>query len=104
MMNLRNLCAVIVIALLLGCAQAPDIPGLYHAQNGDAVVRLTLGEDGKGLWSTEDDDVPLTWEIKKGEVWLHTKSGGVLPGKIGDDGVIRLELPSVGNLEFRQVR
>ncbi|MBU1002958.1 MAG: hypothetical protein KKE73_10595 [Proteobacteria bacterium] len=100
----RNGLVVLVVLLTLGCSQVPDVPGTYSAKNGAATVHLTLGDDGKGVWSTEGEDVPLTWQVKKGEVWLHTKSGGVLPGRISEGGVIRLELPGVGELEFRQIR
>lgn len=100
----RNGLLALAVMLILGCSRTPEVPGTYFAKNGEAAVHLTLGEDGKGVWSTEGDDVQLTWQVKNGEVWLHTKSGGVLPGRIAGDGVIRLDLPGVGALEFRQVR
>lgn len=98
------LLALVLLLAVAGCAQAPDWPGTYHAKTGETQVELILGEDGKGVWSTEDDDVPLTWEVKKGEVWMHTKSGGVLPGRVGGDGVLLVELPGVGKMTFRKVR
>lgn len=107
MRSLRGLTAVALAILLLavlGCTQAPDWPGTYHAKNGDTSVELTLGDDGKGVWSTEDDDVALTWEVKKGEVWLHTKSGGVLPGSVVGDGMLQVELPGVGRMTFTKIR
>jgi len=100
----RGWLLAVVMAVALGCSQGHEAPGTWTAKDGDSLVHLTLNQDGKGVWATEDDEVPLTWEVKKGEVWLHTKSGGVLPARIGEDAVMRVDLPGVGTLEFRQTK
>lgn len=103
-----RLLAVMLLAAVCalgGCGKEADILGTYHATGADGVeVELVLGESGKGTWATDEADVALTWEVKRGEVWLHTRSGGVLSGVVQSGGVIRMDLPGVGKLEFKQVK
>lgn len=102
----RGLAALcLALALAAGCAGEGDPQGTYYARSGNGEeVHLTLSEGGKGSWDTDGTDVPLTWETRKGGIWLHTRSGGVLRGEIFGGGEIRIDLPGVGVLTFRQVK
>ena len=97
--------ALLVVVLgLFACGAHEDMVGTYYAAGEAGVeVSLALHDGGKGTWTTDEADVPLTWELKGGELWLHTRAGGVLSGAVEGGGVVRMDLPGVGELVFRQV-
>ena len=93
----------LTVWLVAGCSGQANLAGTYHAKGNDGIeAQLVLQDGGKGSWSTDEADVDLTWERKGDEVWLHTRSGGVLPGTILDGGNIHVDLPGVGDLTFRR--
>jgi hypothetical protein len=77
---------------LLSCGSAQDLSGRYVSIAGQPAVQLELERDGKGEWATDIDAVPVKWEVRGGEVWLHTKAGGVLKGTI-KGGTLVFDLP-----------
>lgn len=86
--------------LMAGCEGSPGLEGKYLAQGQDGKsVTLTLKPGFTGEWETATDSVPVRWEVRGGEVWLHSKNGGILRGKI-QDGALRVSLPGEGELVF----
>ena len=59
--------------------------------------------NGQGSWSIEEDNVSFKWEIRENEIWLHTKSGGVIVGKIVGE-TIEINLPAAGEYYFKKVK
>ena len=106
LVRLAGAAVLVVLALgLCACGAREDMVGSYHAAgHGGVDVSLVLHEGGKGTWTTDEADVPLTWELKGDELWLHTRAGGVLSGVVEGGGVVRMDLPGVGELVFRQVK
>ena len=49
-------------------------------------------EKGKAIWRIPDNEVSFRWDIKGKEIWLSTKSGGIIIGKIQGD-TIEVKLP-----------
>ncbi|MGE4191865.1 MAG: hypothetical protein AB7E51_00600 [Pseudodesulfovibrio sp.] len=100
-MTRRDLLLLMLLPAFTACAPDRDtLPGDYSARNGEIEIRLRLGKDGKGVWSTDTDEIPFKWSRRdEGHIWLHTVAGGVIPGTIeGED--IRLTLPGVPPLVF----
>jgi hypothetical protein len=101
----------ILILLLVSCVSCSEdetrVTGKYMAQTGDGeqsmTVLLELGEDGTGSWAIEEDHVKFKWETRGEEILFHTRSGGVIVGKIGKEAV-EIYLPGVGIHSFRKIR
>lgn len=95
--------AGVVVCLLLigGCSGGVDVSGRWLADGKDGEVLLILDDGGKGSWATADDDISFIWEQRGKEIWLHTRAGGVLVGKVREQNEIRFDLPGVGLLVFR---
>jgi len=71
-------------------------------------IILELKENGDGLWKVGTDgakgtfvEVPFAWYIKRGDLRINTKAGGVIVGKIDKD-TIRMTLPGSKALTFRK--
>ncbi|MBI5522190.1 MAG: hypothetical protein HY910_06135 [Desulfarculus sp.] len=99
--------AVLCLAGLwaVGCQPGQDLPGKYlasHPEDPGSQVVLVLQPAGKGSWSYSDEEVPLRWEARGGEVWLHLKGGGLLAGRPDRDAAIKLELPGYGDILFQR--
>lgn len=108
-MRYLMLCLVLTVSItaLVSCAPARDLAGGYEAvdpRDGIKKASLELKEDGKGSWKMNQEDFAFTWEDRGGEVWLHSKSGGVISGVIQNDLSIRIDLPGVGSFRFEKVR
>ena len=104
----RFLMMVLVFSLLLAmsCQDRGRLSGRYAAggdENQDSLtISLELMANGQGSWSIEEDNVSFKWELRKGEIWLHTKSGGVIVGKIVGE-TIKITLPALGEYDFKKV-
>jgi ABC-type amino acid transport substrate-binding protein len=92
--------ALLSALLLVACSGQVAIEGTYTASSDTGEVVLVLKDAGKGTWSTEDDDIAFTWDKRGKSIWIHTKAGGVLSGKVTPDGTILLSLPGVGDFTF----
>ncbi|MBN2140329.1 MAG: hypothetical protein JW718_04920 [Desulfovibrionaceae bacterium] len=74
-----------------------------HPSAQDRVAVLILDEDGKGSLSFNGDNAPLKWTAKtRGEVWLHTRDGGVIEARQKDFG-LEMSLPGVGAMAFTRI-
>ncbi|MBU1248110.1 MAG: hypothetical protein KKB70_05390 [Proteobacteria bacterium] len=102
-MTTKSLLPVALFLFLAFSACSPDkesLVGKYTAQGDATEVVLTLGEDGRGTWSTDLDEISFKWSLSQdGQVWLHTTDGGVLSGTHGEEGLV-LTLPGVGEFVF----
>ncbi|MCU0572508.1 MAG: hypothetical protein MUC41_05895 [Syntrophobacteraceae bacterium] len=100
------LALMVCISALSSCGPARDLAGRYEAvdpRDGQKRLPLELKDDGKGSWKMNHEDFTFTWEERGGEVWLHSKSGGVIAGTIHDDLSIHIALPGVGSFRFEKL-
>lgn len=107
MKSFRFLLSLLIPCLLalLSCQSGTDLTGTYEAVsplNPDASVTLVLKAEGKGAWSVDGEEVAFQWEVRGDELWLHTRSGGVLTGRVGEDDSIDITLAGVGKLLFKK--
>jgi hypothetical protein len=90
-----------------GCKNSGEVPGKYLAElkepTASISIKLQLGANGQGSWDMKGERVFFRWETQGQEVWLHTKSGGVVAGRILGRGVIEIKLPGAGTLSFRKI-
>jgi hypothetical protein len=100
---------LVLLILLLSCESKDEYVGLYKAE-GQREIILELKENGDGLWKVGSDkakgtfvEVPFAWYIKRGDLRMNTKAGGVIVGKIDKD-TIRITLPGSKILTFRKTR
>ena len=110
-MRLPQFLVLMVLAFSLplttGCEERGRLSGRYVADIDEnrlsPTISLELMDNGQGSWSTEEDSVSFKWEIRESEIWLHTKSGGVIVGKIVGE-TIEINLPGVGEYYFEKVK
>lgn len=96
----------LVLLAFWGCGEADGLEGRYRAEFQDKaqpqVITLELGRTGQGTWKTGGDQFSFKWEVKGAEVRLHTREGGVLAGRIGNN-TIDLQLPGMPSLTFNKM-
>ena len=102
---IRSLITVVALLLALGCMRpgTSDLAGRWEAETESGNVVLILGEDGKGAWRTEMDEVAFRWSVRDGRLMLHAKGGGVIAAELPDDGRLEMDLPGVGALRFTRI-
>ncbi len=102
---LLGLCLVVI--LLFGCESKDRYVGVYKAQAQDspkqAEIVVELKANGDGLWRVGSEEVTFTWYIKRGELRVNTKGGGVIVGKIDKD-TIQITLPGSKTMSFKKVQ
>jgi hypothetical protein len=88
----------------LGCQEPSEFKGSFWTESRlkqqGPLSRLELGPNGQGSWSKGEERVLFKWEILDKQIWLHTKSGGVVAGKIVSRDRIEITLPGSGVLIF----
>ena len=108
-------CAVglcLLVMFLAACESRDKYVGVYQAEaKGSAmpeVVILELNANGDGLWKLSSHEkkgefveVPFAWYIKRGDLRINTKAGGVIVAKI-DENTIRMTLPGMKELTLRK--
>lgn len=97
--------ALIVCLFLaaVSCDRGRDISGKYKAAESPGSIaqsQLVLKADGKGTWKVDREETQFTWEQKGDEVLLHSKTGGVIVGKLAPNDSIEISLPGMDNLHF----
>ena len=107
MAPLRVLFSILLLCSVgaAGCRNQAILAGAYEAAGpADAAraVLLELRPDGSGWWTVDDEQLPFRWEQRDGEILLHTKSGGIIAGKVADGAAIHILLPGVGPLSFKR--
>ena len=100
--------ALFMLLLLFSCDSRERYVGIYKAAPNDTVkqeIILELKANGEGLWRVgskeTNPEIPVVWYLKRGELRVNTKEGGVIVGKIDKD-TIQMTLPVIGPLTFRR--
>lgn len=97
----------LVMISVLGCESKDKYAGVYSAQGQDPAkqteIVVELKANGDGLWRVGSEEVTFSWYIKRGELRVNTKGGGVLVGKI-DKNTIQITLPSSKTMSFKKVQ
>jgi hypothetical protein len=95
-LSLRPALACLFLLLIFACVQEDIYEGVYKAKGGKTEKycnsQIELMEKGQAVWRVPDDEVTFRWDIKDNEIWLSTKSGGIIIGTI-QDHTIRVKLP-----------
>jgi len=109
MSRAHRLLALLLIGFLSGaCESKPSWEGRYVGPAGQglaAPVTLVLQAGGKGQWTAEQESTPLRWEERRGALWLHLKTGGVIVAQpaLGQKA-LTLDLPGFGPLTLHQTQ
>ena len=89
------------------CGQKDIYEGIYvsqeEASSKYAGSKLELMEKGQAVWRVSDQEVSFRWNIKGSEIWLSTKSGGIIIGEIHGD-TITITLPGAKKMSFKKAR
>lgn len=99
--------ALLAFFLLLSwsCESKERYAGKYTAvEEGSAKqedIFLELKPNGEGIWVVGDQEVTFSWYIKKGDLRVNTKEGGVLVGKIKDN-TFRITMPGQREMLFKK--
>jgi hypothetical protein len=88
--------------LLLSCESKDKYAGTYKAE-GPGEITLELQSSGVGLWKVGSDEVSFAWYVKRGELRVNTKEGGVIVGKIEKE-TIQMTLPGSKALTFKKIQ
>ena len=98
---------ILFLVLMVSCEDRGKLVGKYQADNNEnrqsVTIFLELLANGQGSWSIEEDNASFKWEIREDAIWLHTRSGGVIVGKIVEE-TIEIHLPGVGEYYFKKVK
>jgi hypothetical protein len=108
------ICLFVLLVFLLSCESKDKYVGVYQAQATSSakqdVTILELKANGDGLWRVSSRkvtgafaEVPFTWHIKRGDLRVHTRTGGVIVGKIDND-TIQITLPGSRALTFKKTQ
>jgi hypothetical protein len=100
-----GLCLVMIV--VFGCESKDKYAGVYKAQAQapakQAEIVVELKANGDGFWRVGSEEVTFAWYIKRGELRVNTKGGGVIVGKIDKD-TIELTLPNANTMIFKKVQ
>ena len=103
----ENLFLIPLIGFLLvvnfSCDRKEGYVGMYVVQGEDVskTSEIELKENGEGVWRVFDDETSFRWSVSKSEIRLHTKSGGVIIGKIKGT-IIEIALPGRSVMYFKK--
>jgi hypothetical protein len=96
-----------ILLITLSCDKKERYTGIYLPEGKESPEQsetyIELKENGQGIWRIHDDEVSMRWTIKDNEIWLHTKAGGIVIGKIKDDAV-EITLPGRSITYFKKSR
>ena len=92
----------VLLMFLLSCESKDKYAGAYKAEGRGEII-LELQGSGAGLWRVGSDEVPFVWYIKRGELRVNTKGGGVIVGKIEKD-TIQMTLPGSKAMTFKKIQ
>ena len=99
--------SIVFLVLMVSCEGRGKLVGKYRADTNEnrqsVTIFLELLANGQGSWSIEEDNASFKWEIREDAIWLHTRSGGVIVGKIVGE-TIEIHLPGVGEYYFKKVK
>ena len=88
-------------AFCAACSDVSHLEGKYQSlPTADRFVLLELQPNGQGTWETDFDVVTFRWKVRNQEIWLHTRTGGVIVGTIVDKDQLKVEIPGVGRIDL----
>jgi len=101
-----SLILILILLALVSCGHKHDPVGRYEAKHPSegSTIQMLLKADGKGQWTIARENIHFGWEQKGEEVWLHSRTGGVIVGKIDKDGSIDVDVPGAGRLLFKRIQ
>jgi hypothetical protein len=87
------------------CDRKGRYTGIYLAKGEElqehSEAYIELKENGQGAWRVLDDESPFRWNVSGSQIRLHTKSGGVIIGKI-QDNTLEITLPNRDIMYFKK--
>jgi hypothetical protein len=90
----------------LGCNSKEAYIGTYQAIDSSGLpeggIRIELMKNGKGVWKRGDEEVPFSWYIKKDEIRINTKDGGIMIGHFKRKG-ITMNMPGDVEITFQKL-
>lgn len=93
--------------IVFGCGSKPQPAGTYVSDAMDSPrhseTTLDLKDNGVGVWKVGDEEFSFTWFMKGDQLRVHTKSGGVLVGKI-EENAIRMTIPGSKEMAFKKIK
>ncbi len=100
------LLAVILGGALWACTDQRVFEGTYTSNEAaqEGQITLTLCAGGEGTWDASMDTVAFRWKVRGAEIWLHTRTGGVVLGRVLDQNRLSVDVPGVGNVLFKRMR
>ena len=97
---------LLLFILLASCDSREKFAGVYKAEGKgipQAVETIVeLKPNGDGAWKVGDEEVPFVWYIKKSELRINTKGGGVIVGII-EGNTFEMSLPSTEKMIFKKI-
>ncbi|MDA8404530.1 MAG: hypothetical protein M0Z56_10100 [Desulfobacteraceae bacterium] len=85
------------------CSPTDEYIGKYKAiditENAQKESYIELMENGEGSWTCCDGEVLFTWYVKKNELRINTKEGGIMVGKLKNKS-FTIMLPGKKTLTF----
>lgn len=98
---------VVALVFLLSCGPDVNVVGIYKAEpmkSGKQVeILVDLKANGEGTWKIGGEEVPFSWYLKRGELRVNTRGGGVIVGSI-EKNTIRMNLPGTGTFSFKKIQ
>ena len=95
----------VLLMLLLSCESRDKYAGVYKAEEKELAkqreIILELKGNGDGVWRVGSGEDSFVWYIKRGELRVNTKGGGVIVGKIEKD-TIQMTLPGFKAMTFKK--
>jgi hypothetical protein len=100
------------LTIVASCQSKERYVGTYQSEapGPRGAIILELRSNGDGLWKVRSQgekdavvEVPITWSIKRGDLRVNTKAGGVIVGKIEGDK-IRVTLPGPKTVTFARAQ
>ena len=105
-MNIRKITALYVFAVCLfvcigfGCNSTDSYIGTYQAiDTTKETHHIELMENGEGAWGCCAGEVLFTWYVKRDELRINTKEGGIMVGKLNNQS-FTITLPGKKMLLF----
>jgi hypothetical protein len=92
---------------MISCGSRVEYVGSYVADPKDSPkhseTSLELKENGEGIWRVGDEEVSFSWDIRRDELRVNTKGGGVIVGSL-EKNMIYLTLPGSKRMSFKKVQ
>ncbi len=104
-MSLLQVFLCFILLFICSCGQEEIYEGVYKVEGEKSWRRchnqIELMEKGMGVWRLLGDEVSFRWDVKDSEIWLRTKLGGIIIGKIQGE-IIEITLPGSKTMSFRK--